>query len=156
MRASADVRRRLHDTYFVRALHAPQRTDERRERPAFRRCDRVEIRVWVGPGGARLLSGEVAQEASPRACATAMVRGCVDVHVLGARGKGAQVVREVLEWACLVCAEEPLDVLEARERTVPFLLGWVFACAVEEHAEAARRAGLLCGGRDNENRIEEA
>jgi hypothetical protein len=38
------------------------------------------------------------------------------------------------------------DVFEARRRAVPFLLGGVFACAVEEHAEAARRAVLLCGG----------
>jgi hypothetical protein len=155
VRARADVRRRLHDAHFVRALDAPQRADERRKRPAFRRCNRVEIRVWVGPGGARLLSGEVAQQASPRACATAVVRGSVDVHVLSARGEGAQVVGEVLEWARLVRAEEPLDVLEARECAVPFLFGWVFARAVEEHAEAARRAGLLCGGSENENRLEE-
>ena len=110
MRARADVRRRLHNAHFVRALHAPQRADERRECPAFRCCDRVEICVWVGPGGARLLPGKVAQQASPRCtCATAVVvRGwCVDVYVLGARGECAQVVREVLERARLVSAEEP-------------------------------------------------
>ena len=37
------------------------------------------------------------------------------------------------------------NVREARKRAVPFLFGGVFACAVEEHAGAARRAVLLCG-----------
>ena len=44
------------------------------------------------------------------------VSGQVGVHVFGARD----------------------DVREALKRTVPFLFGGGFACAVEEHAEAAR------------------
>ena len=69
----------------------------------------------------------------------------VDVHVLGARGECAQVVGKVLEGARVVRAEECHDVLEARRCAVPFFFGWVFARAVEERAEAARRrAGLLC------------
>lgn len=68
----------------------------------------------------------------------------VDVHVLGARRECAQIIGKVLERARVVRAKERHDVLEARRRAVPFFLGWVFARAVEEHAEAARRAGLLC------------
>ena len=68
----------------------------------------------------------------------------VDVHVLGAGRECAHVVGKVLERAGVVRAEERHDVLEARRRAVPFFLGWIFARAVEEHAEAARRAGLLC------------
>ena len=79
------------------------------------------------------------------AIVTVMVRQRhVDVHVLGARRECAHVVGKVLERARVVRAKERHDVLEARRRAVPFFFGWVFARAVEEHAEAARRAGLLC------------
>ena len=71
--------------------------------------------------------------------------GQVGVHVFGARDEGAQVVYEGVQRPRVVCAEERDDLREARECAVPFLFGGVFACAVEEHAEAARRAVLLCG-----------
>ena len=68
----------------------------------------------------------------------------VDVHVLGARRECAQIIGKVLERARVIRAKERHDVLEARRRAVPFFFGGVFARAVEEHAEAARRARLLC------------
>jgi hypothetical protein len=69
----------------------------------------------------------------------------VDVHVLGARRERAEVIGEILERARVVRAEERDDVLEARRCAVPFFFGRAFAArAVEEHAEAARRVGLLC------------
>jgi hypothetical protein len=69
----------------------------------------------------------------------------VDVHVLGARRECAEVIGEILERARVVRAEERDDVLEARRCAVPFFFGRAFtARAVEKHAEAARRAGLLC------------
>ena len=71
--------------------------------------------------------------------------GHVGVHVFGAGDEGAQVVYEGVERARAVCAEERDDVREARRRAVPFFFGGVFAGAVEEHAEAARRAVLFCG-----------
>ena len=71
--------------------------------------------------------------------------GHVGVHVFGAGDEGAQVVHEGVERARVVCAEERDDVREARRRAVPFFFRGVFAGAVEEHAEAARRAVLLCG-----------
>jgi hypothetical protein len=69
----------------------------------------------------------------------------VDVHVLGARREGAEVIGEILERARFVRAEERDDVLEARRCAVPFFFGRAFAArAVEEHAEAARQARLFC------------
>jgi hypothetical protein len=74
-----------------------------------------------------------------------VLMGDVGVDVFGAGDEGAQVVCEGVEGSRVVCSEERDYVSEARRCAVPFFFGGVFAGAVEEHAEAARRAVLLCG-----------
>ena len=174
----ADLRRGLHHLDLMRALHAPQLPNERRERPPLasrndveirrrlRLCVRIEV---IGRGGALTAREVILEERrrrrgrgrAPMSVSVALVavmgamgtvaivtvmrrRRHVDVHVLGARRECAEVIDKVLERTRVVRAEERHDVLEARRRAVPFFFGWVFARAVEEHAEATRRARLLC------------
>ena len=72
-----------------------------------------------------------------------MVVGNVGVDVFGAGDEGAQVVCECVEGPRVVCSEERDDICKARRCAVPFFFGGIFARAVEQHAEAARRAVLL-------------
>jgi hypothetical protein len=147
MRPRADPRRRLHHVHLARALHAPQRADEQRERLPLRRGDSVEVRRSLGVVTAREVPEE--ERRARRTPTTPLLLavvplGHVDVHVLRARGEGAQVVGKAFAWAGIVRAEERDDVCEACRCAVPLFFGRVCARAVQEHAEAARGAGLLC------------
>ena len=159
MRPRADVRRQFHHVLLALTLHAAQRANERRERPAFRWADAIEIARLVVPRLCRARRArEVPQESPCRDAVLMMLvlmlmlmllavgRGYVDVHMFSARGERAQIIGKVFERARFVGAKHAHDVLEARRRAIPLFFGGVFARAVEEHAEAARRVAILLYG----------
>ena len=162
MRPRANLRRSLHHLHLARTLHAPQRTNERRERAALRsrRSNNVQIGlrlccccVVVGVLAAReVFEEEPCSRDAPVVVVVVvavlvlvwgMVVGNVSVDVFGAGDEGAQVVCECVEGPRVVCSEERDDICKARRCAVPFFFGGILARAVEQHAEAARRAVLL-------------